>query len=159
MLTAFDHVNIRTANLEAMIAWYGEILGLQPGPRPPFDFPGAWLYLGDSAVVHLVGKDRAPAPGDDLALEHFAFRARDLAGFVARLDAKSIAHSVDPVPGLPLVQVNLHDPDGNHIHVDFDTGRNHPLTPFIFSPDWLASPAPTSRFSFQRIHVHGRHPD
>ena len=26
---------------------------------------------------------------------------------------------IAPVPGAPIVQINLHDPDGNHIHVDF----------------------------------------
>lgn len=32
-LTAFDHVNIRTARLGIMIDWYGDILGLTPcGP-------------------------------------------------------------------------------------------------------------------------------
>ncbi|MCJ7873093.1 VOC family protein [Phaeobacter sp. J2-8] len=60
MLTGFDHVNIRTTNLDTMIAWYGDILGLHPGKRPPFRFPGAWLYLGDRAVVHLVAVDGTP---------------------------------------------------------------------------------------------------
>src|SRR5690242_17690871 len=36
-----DHVNIRTANLEAVSKFYSEILGLRKGPRPPFGFPGA----------------------------------------------------------------------------------------------------------------------
>ncbi|WP_323766450.1 VOC family protein [Marinovum sp.] len=124
MITAFDHVNIRTANLEAMIAWYGDILGLHPGKRPPFAFPGAWLYLGDRAVVHLVGKSKPPEPGDDLTLEHFAFRAEGLDAFTALLEQKGIAHSIDPVPGFPITQVNLHDPDGNHIHVDFTTNTD-----------------------------------
>lgn len=126
MLTAFDHVNIRTANLEAMIAWYGEILGLHAGKRPPFAFPGAWLYLGDRAVVHLVGRPDAPEPSDDLSLEHFAFRAEGMSEFTARLEDKGIAHSIDPVPGIAVTQVNLHDPDGNHIHVDFTTDRPNP---------------------------------
>lgn len=126
MLTAFDHVNIRTANLDAMIAWYGEILGLHPGPRPPFAFPGAWLYLDGRAVVHLVGVAAAPQAGGDLALEHFSFRAEGMDGFVEKLTQSGIAHSVDPVPGIDVTQINLHDPDGNHIHVDFNTERANP---------------------------------
>ena len=122
-LTRFDHVNIRTVRLEAMVAWYGEVLGLHPGPRPDFAFPGAWLYLADIAVIHLVGVETAPAPGPSLTLEHFAFRATDMAGTRARLDAAGVAYTVDPVPGFPVVQINLHDPDGNHIHLDFDAGE------------------------------------
>lgn len=123
MLTGFDHVNVRTANLDSMVAFYDEILGLKPGRRPDFGFPGAWLYLGDQAFVHLVGVKTAPEAGGDVTLEHFAFRAKGLAAFRAKLDARGIAHSVDAVPGFPILQVNFHDPDGNHIHVDFDVSE------------------------------------
>ncbi|WP_421905496.1 VOC family protein [Mameliella sp.] len=119
-LTAFDHVNIRTANLEAMIRWYGEILGLHPGPRPPFRFDGAWLYLGDRAHVHLVEVPGQPGAAEKPTLEHFAFRATGMAEFLARLDERSIPYSIDEVPEFPIVQANFRDPDGNHIHVDFD---------------------------------------
>jgi catechol 2,3-dioxygenase-like lactoylglutathione lyase family enzyme len=117
-LTRFEHVNLRTARLAEMVAWYEEILGLPTGPRPDFPFPGAWIYLGDLPVVHLVEVAQDPAATDP-KIEHFAFGAADMAAFAARLDAKGVAYSVDPVPGFPIVQINLHDPDGNHIHVDF----------------------------------------
>jgi catechol 2,3-dioxygenase-like lactoylglutathione lyase family enzyme len=120
-LTAFDHVNIRTSTLDAMIAWYGEVL--HPGKRPPFSFPGAWLYLGETAVIHLVGRTAPCAPGTDLSLEHFAFRATGMAAMRARLESKGVAYTIDPVPGVPVVQINLHDPEGNHIHIDFDAAE------------------------------------
>ena len=41
-ITAFDHVNVRTANLDTMTEWYGDILGLRPGKRPDFGFPGTF---------------------------------------------------------------------------------------------------------------------
>lgn len=119
MLTAMDHVNIRTANLGDMVRWYKNVLGMPTGPRPDFPFPGAWLYVGDQAVVHLVGVETQLRGGGEITLEHFAFRAIGMAKFLQRLEAAGVAHSVDPVPGFPVVQVNLHDPDGNHIHVDF----------------------------------------
>lgn len=116
----FDHVNIRTANLEAMRQWYVEVLGLRDGWRPPFDFPGAWLYLGEQAIVHLVGVSQAdPGPGP---IEHFALSADDLDAFRARLAACGAEADARPVPGTALIQLHLSDPDGNHIHVDFDGG-------------------------------------
>ncbi|WP_425100270.1 VOC family protein [Tropicibacter sp. S64] len=118
-LTAFDHVNVRTANLDAMTAWYGRILGLHPGPRPPFNVGGAWLYLGDQPYVHLVEVASPPEAAGNTTLEHFAFRARDMPAFIALLKDNGIVHSIDEVPEFPIVQVNFHDPDGNHIHVDF----------------------------------------
>ncbi len=118
-LKAFDHVNVRTTRLEDMVEWYGNILGLRPGKRPDFNFPGAWLYLNDTAVVHLVGVQKEPLIGANPALEHFAFRAEGLDEFVDKLKRRGIDHTVDPVPGVPILQVNLRDFDGNHIHVDF----------------------------------------
>ena len=95
--------------------------GLHPGKRPDFNIPGAWLYLNDTAVVHLVGVIEEPSIGANPSLEHFAFSAEGLDEFVEKLKSRGIAHTVDPVPGVPLLQVNLHDFDGNHIHVDFRT--------------------------------------
>lgn len=120
----FDHVNVRTASVGPMAAWYETVLGLKSGPRPDFPFPGAWLYLGDVAVVHLVGTAMTPnAPEPTVRLEHFAFRSQGLADFLDHLDATGTAFRIGITPGEPptggIVQVNIADPDGNHIHVDF----------------------------------------
>lgn len=118
-ISQLDHVNIRTANLEQMVTWYETILGLPKGPRPDFSFPGAWLYAGDVAAVHLVGVEQGAPDASSLKLEHFAFSAKGMHEFVAHLDTHGVGYTLDPVPGFPIVQVNLHDCDGNHIHVDF----------------------------------------
>ena len=117
-LKRLDHVNIRTARLEVLVAWYETVLGLTNGPRPPFGFPGAWMYLGDAPIVHLVavaGEPRSVEP----KIEHFAISAEGLPAFLERLRAHDVPYSVDAVPEFPIVQVNFRDPDGNHIHVDF----------------------------------------
>ena len=36
-----DHVNVRTNQLDAMIGWYTDVLGMRTGARPDFPFPGA----------------------------------------------------------------------------------------------------------------------
>lgn len=113
-----DHVNLRTAALERMTDWYREVLGLEPGPRPAFPFGGAWLYCEGQPVIHLVEVDGKPA-AEDPAIEHFALAASDLTGFLRHLEARSITYEARPVPGFGITQVNLWDPDGNHLHVDF----------------------------------------
>ena len=45
-----DHYSIRTLDVEASRRFYTEIIGLKVGPRPPFDFPGVWLYKGERLV-------------------------------------------------------------------------------------------------------------
>ncbi|NNE79472.1 MAG: glyoxalase [Silicimonas sp.] len=119
-IQTLDHVNLRTIRLDEMVAWYETILGLTKGARPDFTFDGAWMYAGDNPIVHLVDvktEQRSIEP----KIEHFALGAKGFAKFVALLNRHGVSHTVDPVPGFPIVQINLHDPDGNHIHVDFST--------------------------------------
>jgi hypothetical protein len=71
------------------------------------------------ATVHLVEVAEAPAPEGALRLEHFAFAAEGLGDFLAGLRHHGVGYRIGVVPGLGTIQVNLNDPDGNHIHVDF----------------------------------------
>jgi catechol 2,3-dioxygenase-like lactoylglutathione lyase family enzyme len=123
MIERLDHINIRTAKLEAMVDWYGRVLGMEPGARPDFPFPGAWLYAGGFPLVHLVGVAQAPPDAADLRLEHGAFRARGYGAFIGKLEALGEAYEIGRPPGFPITQVNIWDPDGNHLHVDFDTAE------------------------------------
>lgn len=117
-LLRLDHVNIRTARLAELTAFYCDIVGLKPGNRPPFAFDGAWLYCGEQAAVHLVEVPEAPE-GHGPRIEHFAFQAKGLSDFLSHLRERDIAYRISIVPDLELRQVNIHDPDGNHIEVAF----------------------------------------
>ncbi|MDX2023784.1 MAG: VOC family protein [Deltaproteobacteria bacterium] len=119
-LTGLNHVNVRTHRLAEMIAFYRDVLGMSQGPRPAFSFPGAWMYVGTQPVVHLVGVDVAPTPGDSLRLQHFAFAAQNQTAFLAHLETCGVAYRIGTLEDFKLVQVNVIDPDGNHIHVDFE---------------------------------------
>ena len=137
MIERLDHVNLRTADVSRLVQFYVDVLELHVGPRPPFDFPGAWLYAGDRPVIHIVGMPilgmpsqpeptatpQAQAPGPlPLRLDHFAFSARGLPDFLARLTALGVAHRTSRQPGTDVPIVNLHDCDGNRLHVDFPDG-------------------------------------
>ena len=116
-----DHVNVRTTQLGVMVEWYTRVLGMRSGDRPNFSFPGAWMYAGDHAVVHLVGIDGDPATGSEaqLKLEHFALTATGADIFKAKLTEMDEAFRVGHVADFGITQFNVWDPDGNHIHVDF----------------------------------------
>lgn len=117
-LSSLDHVNIRTANLAPMSAFYERVLGLNKGPRPPFSFGGAWHYCGGIAAVHLVEVRKAPA-GKEPRLEHFAFRAKGMKTFLEKLRQEEIPFDIRVVPESGIQQVNVSDPDGNHIEIQF----------------------------------------
>ena len=117
-----DHVNIRTTQLEAMVQWYTELLDLQLGPRPNFPFAGAWLYAGDIAIVHIivVDDDKAIGSEESLKLEHFALRATGMRAFEDKLKSRDELYRRSDISEFAIAQFNIWDPDGNHIHVDFD---------------------------------------
>jgi catechol 2,3-dioxygenase-like lactoylglutathione lyase family enzyme len=118
-LKRLDHINVNTAQLDVLRAWYSEVLGMTPGPRPNFSFGGAWMYCGGLPAVHLVERAHLEPVSGDLKLQHFAFAAEDLAGFLQRLKALAVPYRVGIVDDFELCQINLTDPDGNHLHIDF----------------------------------------
>lgn len=123
-LGKLDHVNIRTANLDSMVSWYEDILGMRSGDRPPFPFPGAWLYVDGDAAVHLIEIESEPTNGSDLQLEHFALQAEGFDQYKRHFDDHEVRYDEIEVPGIGITQLNIWDPDGNHIHIDFDTGAS-----------------------------------
>jgi catechol 2,3-dioxygenase-like lactoylglutathione lyase family enzyme len=125
MIQRLDHVNVRTANLEGLVRFYTDVLGLSRGERPPLGFPGAWMYAGEQAVIHLVGVEQAPRPEGALSLEHFAFSANDLTDFLARLERLAVDYKLSRQAGTGNVVLNLRDPDGNRLHVDFPAHEAH----------------------------------
>jgi catechol 2,3-dioxygenase-like lactoylglutathione lyase family enzyme len=120
-----EHFTVRCTSLERTRDFYSEIVGLSVGPRPEFDFAGYWLYLGDQPVVHLVLEDERqegplkPAGQGTGALDHIAFRAQDLDGARALLRSKGLDFKECPVPGRPVHQVFVRDPDGVLIELNF----------------------------------------
>lgn len=122
LVKGIDHVTIRVhpAQVEAMRAFYADLLGLAVGPRP-LTFPGAWLYAGGRAVVHIAGNVAEDAPGrperDAAGFDHVAFQSQDLAGAKARLDSAGIAWHEVWRPHLDILQLVMHDPAGTKVEL------------------------------------------
>jgi len=119
--TAMNHFTILTDDLATTLAFYAELLDLHPGDRPPFTFPGAWLYArgGKDPILHVIaGRQRR-----DLVkgvIDHMAFTGRDLAGTLDKLKARGIEHELRPLPGSGIWQLFFHDPNNALIELDFD---------------------------------------
>lgn len=114
-----DHINIQTTELEMLAKWYLDILGLEKGYRPPFKENGTWLYGAGHAMVHLVEVQNPPDRSNRPELEHFAFRASGLKSLLDRLAGRNIPYYPVRVPEIRILQINFHDPEGNHLHIDF----------------------------------------
>ncbi len=128
-----DHVNIRTNRLDEMSAFYEGVLGLKRGKRPPFEFGGAWHYCKGRAIVHLVESVKR-IPSGEAQVEHFALRARgSMKRFQTKLRKADAPYIVIQLERINVCQVNVFDPDGNKIEVQFVASENDDLEPFYGS--------------------------
>jgi catechol 2,3-dioxygenase-like lactoylglutathione lyase family enzyme len=128
-ITRMDHFNILTDNLPATLAFYEEFLNLKPGARPPFKFPGAWLYAdggrGKDPILHVVaGKDRKILVKG--AIDHMAFYGTGLGETVAKLKAKGIDYELRRLPEYGTWQLFFHDPNNAKVEIDFDAREPEP---------------------------------
>jgi catechol 2,3-dioxygenase-like lactoylglutathione lyase family enzyme len=116
-----DHINIWTEDIPATTAFFTDVLGLSDGFRPPFKFPGAWLY-GDKdtpAIVHLV--EAKPEDGGTGPLDHVAFLddAADFEALKSRIEGRGLDYEVRVVPKTGVRQVFVVAPFGLKIEVNF----------------------------------------
>ncbi|MEO8536799.1 MAG: VOC family protein [Betaproteobacteria bacterium] len=116
--TAMNHFTVLTDDVPATVDFYRDLLGLYAGPRPPFDFPGAWLYAGEVPILHVVGGRPAAAMRAGV-IDHMAFTARGLAGTLEALAARDIPHTCRQLPGGGTWQVFFSDPNGARVELDF----------------------------------------
>ncbi|MGD9831789.1 MAG: VOC family protein [Piscinibacter sp.] len=143
---SLNHFSIRTVDLDACERFYCGLLGLKKGPRPPFPFPGLWLYAGetdryDNAAVHIIGIDRNDPEGlkkylgdrDETSLagsgavDHVAFFATGLKETLERLKANGIEGRERTVPVLGLHQVFIDDPNGIVVELNFPAAEKAAL--------------------------------
>ena len=143
-ITRLAHNAIRTPDLEGSRRFFVEVLGLRAGYRPPFDFPGYWLYSGEPpadlhngarnyGLVHLMGWDDAnpgsldayvgerkvSEQGGTGALDHVAFAASGHAAMLERCRRFKVKFHERDVPLMGLRQVFVQDPDGVTIELNF----------------------------------------
>ncbi len=117
-LTMLQHVNIMTDKLDETVDFYEKILGFTNGERPAFAFPGAWLYCGEEAVIHLIGVDDQQEAGSGV-IDHVAFAAEGFERYTAFLDEKGYEHETRIVPGGKLRQIFVRDPNRVLIELNF----------------------------------------
>lgn len=110
MITGLNHANISTVKLAETVAFFTDVLGLRVGPRPDFGFAGAWLYVGNQAVLHVV--ERAEPRLIEGALDHFSFTVMDFDAALARLDAAGVKYAAMDIPSGFGRQAFMKDPNG-----------------------------------------------
>lgn len=114
-----DHVNIATQRLGETRDFFVDVLGLEEGPRPPFDFAGYWLYAAGRPIVHIQEAPRPVSPSTESALNHVAFEITDYEAAIARLEAAGLDYAAKAVPGRSARQIFVFDPNGVRVELNY----------------------------------------
>ena len=132
-LDRIDHFSIRTLKLEETRTFYENAMGMEAGGRPPLPFPGYWLYLGDHAVIHLIGIDENNPEGlneylgevnvTELsgggAVDHLAFRASGSKDLINRLKILKVPYRERMVEEMNLFQLFVEDPNNITLELNY----------------------------------------
>jgi catechol 2,3-dioxygenase-like lactoylglutathione lyase family enzyme len=126
-ITQMQHYMVLSKDLEKTRHFYCDVLGLRTGFRPPFDFEGLWIYVGDVAVVHVATQTsyevsgRVEAAGKrhgSGSVDHIAFSADNYDELVSSFDRHGVKYRATKVPDSDLRQLFVLDPDGIQIEIN-----------------------------------------
>jgi catechol 2,3-dioxygenase-like lactoylglutathione lyase family enzyme len=118
-----DHYNVSTRKLDETVRFYEDVLGFTNGARPPFNFPGAWLYSGSHPVLHLNDishSDKQQRP-DSGVIDHVAFSSSGFEATKQHLSSKGVPYRVNQVPNSARWQIFLRDPNNVEIELNFES--------------------------------------
>lgn len=130
-----DHVNIRTPDLPATIAFFQEALGMTPSDAPGANRQDAcWMLDAEGrAAVHLGRSElryptdhwqapRAPSAIDTGRLHHVALRCSDYENVRARLMARGYEISENAIDSIGLKQIFVTEPNNILLELNFWNG-------------------------------------
>ena len=119
---AMNHFTLLTKDVAATEEFYGDILGLKSGYRPPISRPGVWLYAGDYPVLHVIDPANMPSQAQGV-LDHMAFTGSGLKEIVGKLKRRGMRYELRQQGETGAWQLFFHDPNGAKVELDFAKGE------------------------------------
>ncbi|RAI60970.1 VOC family protein [Roseicella frigidaeris] len=103
----FDHVHLRSPDLEATATWFQEVLGAEVVRRAAGEAPRIDLLLGGLNLFISQSDTRVAAPpvSPYNGIDHFGLAVEDLDAAVAELKAKGVEFTIEPRQARPGVRI------------------------------------------------------
>jgi catechol 2,3-dioxygenase-like lactoylglutathione lyase family enzyme len=130
-LTKLEHYLVMTDNIDLTRDFYRDVIGLALGFRADLGFPGHWLYLGDTPVIHIAEWETYTEHSNKLGIpvttrangtgvfDHIAFNGHGVQEMIDKLKRLNITFHQNDVPHVGLVQLFLFDPNGIKIELNY----------------------------------------
>jgi len=113
-----NHFTLLTKDVAATEEFYGDLLGLKAGYRPPISRPGVWLYAGEDPVLHVIDPVQMPNQAHGV-LDHMAFTATGLKDVVSKLQRRGMKYDLRQQGETGAWQLFFHDINGAKVELDF----------------------------------------
>ena len=129
------HIAIKTADLDATIKFYSEVIGLRLAERPPLTYPGAWLAVPDGpSIIHIYAGEPAKSADGKVAsgtaaIDHVSITASGYHDFIASFRRHGLDWRENKVPNTTLWQLFVYDPSGVQLELTFEGSRETGPTP------------------------------
>lgn len=129
MKLKFDHIALRCADTEKVKSFFTEIIGLTVGYRPPFPFPGFWLYAEEKAVLHLFDRNtnfskngqirQDLVSSENNIVDHIALWCDDYQKIMTKIHKNNLNFSETITPDSNIKQVFIQAPEDLIVEIDF----------------------------------------
>jgi catechol 2,3-dioxygenase-like lactoylglutathione lyase family enzyme len=115
---------VLTKDIDATRDFYCRVLGLSDGFRPPLGFPGYWLYLGDTPVIHIAEWETYTVHSSSRGIPVSKPAEGTYDDFLANLSRQGVEPFRNVANPNGLRQVFLLDPNGIKIEVNIWEKKN-----------------------------------
>ena len=112
-----NHILILSSDMEKTNRFWTEVIGLELGDRPPFPFPGTWLYSEGKPMIHVV-PDSSNEYGRS-AIDHIAIEGDDYNVLIEALKRNDLQYTGRDVPLTDQHQIFINAPDGLKVEILF----------------------------------------
>lgn len=113
-----DHIHLHVVDGPRMVRFLETVLEAKEGFRPPFEFPGHWVYIEGKPAIHIsiVAPHEDPPRG---IIGHVAFGVYDYEATKARIESTGYAWRLAGIPDTDIGQFFVDGPEGLLLEVQY----------------------------------------